>query len=200
MSGLLEILDLILGLLRRANNILGTVQWSANALLDLFLHAAWSAVAALAGLWLAYWAVRGLYFVLAPGGSARAGDQGQQGLSFALTKRVVWLCVLAQFLVDILGHAYAVFRQGLPVTLETLGKYAARDFHAEAWVLSLAICLAFGVHLVIRLIDTLKHSSGEPDGGLRMRLGDAMRRFSYTVALFGSLSAHMWWDRLLSFG
>lgn len=165
--------------------------WSANALLDLFLHAAWSGAASLLGLWLAYWAVRALWFVLGP----RSGSE--QGLSFVLSRRVVCVCILAQFMLDILGHAYAVFRQDLPVTLANLGQHSARDFHAEAWCLSLALCLVVGVYVGIRLKDALKYQTAKE---LPARLDGAMRWFGYAVALLASLSSHMWWDRLLSFG
>jgi len=47
------------------------------------------------------------------------------------------------------------------------------------------------------MVDALKHPGEGPGDSLPARLDDAMRRFSYTVALFASLSAHMWWDRLL---
>jgi len=168
---------------------LATFEWSVNALLDLFLHAGWSAVASLVGLWLAYWAVRLLYFAL----GGRANDEG--GFSFALTRRVVGVGVLMQFMMDVLGHAYAVFRQDLPVTLGNLGQHSARDFHTESWCLALVACIGLGIYLVVRMADALKH----PVEGPSTRFNIATCWFSYGVAMLASLSAHMWWDRLLSF-
>jgi len=190
---ILEFAKMLIEIVQGLHGALETAHWAANAALDLFLHAGWSGCASLAGLLLAYWAVRGLYFVLAPKVS------GGGGLGWVITRRAVSLCVLAQFAMDTLGHAYAVFRQDLPVTLENLGKYAARDFHCEAWCLSGLVCLIFGVYLVIRMRDALRppDEDEDPVDSLPARLDDAMRRFSYTVALFASLSAHCWWDRML---
>lgn len=117
------------------------------------------------------------------------------GFGFATTRRVVWLCILVQLVVDLLGHAYSVFRLGLPVTLENIQKCGARDFHAESWCLSIIICIVFGVRLIIRMFDATRN----PSESLPTRLDAAIRQFSYTVAVFASLSAHMWWDGLLSF-
>jgi hypothetical protein len=119
----------------------------------------------------------------------------ERWLRFVLTRRVVWLCILAQFVVDILGHAYAVFRSQRPVTFENIAKYGARDFHAESWCISAIICIVFGVYLLIKTVDALNDKEYLP-----VYLDTAMRRFSYIVALFASISAHVWWDGILSFG
>lgn len=184
---LLEFIRMIIDLVQSISNMVNIVGWAGNAALDLFLHAMWSGVASVLGLWLSYWGAHFFYFVLNP--KANLGD----GLSFIITRRVAWLCILAQFTVDILGHAYAVFRKGIPVTVENVAKYSARDFHAESWSLSAVICIVLGVYLAIRLIDALRNDNSQE------RLNSAVRRFSYGIALFASLSAHMWWDGLLSF-
>jgi hypothetical protein len=166
--------------------VLATLNWGIVVLLDLFLHAGWAIIAAVAGLWLAYWLARGLYFAL---GGRR--DEWE-GLSFTTTKRVVLVCVLAQFLMDVQGHAYAVWRQGLPVTLGNIWQHSARDFHAASWAVALGGCVVVVIYLLVRTALVLR---GKPGG-----LESAMRVFGYTVALFAALSSHMWWDRLLSFG
>ncbi len=160
--------------------VLASLVWGIAALLDLFLHAGWALVAATAGLLLAYWLARGLYRLL--------GGRVEEGLSYIEARRVVIVCVLAQFLMDVLGHAHAVFRQGLPVTLSNLAQHAARDFHAELWTASLVAC---GVAALWLLLQAVRKAGG---------VDRAMRWWAYAVAMFAGLSSHMWWDRLLTFG
>lgn len=160
--------------------VLASLTWGIAALLDLFLHAGWALVAATAGLLLAYWLARGLYWLL--------GGRINEGLDYIETRRAILICVLVQFLMDVLGHAHAVFRQGLPVTLQNLAQHAARDFHNELWMASL---IAFGTLALWMLFQIVRKSEG---------VGGPIRWVAYSGALFATLSSHMWWDRLLFFG
>ena len=167
-------------LMEEIRAVLASLVWGIAALLDLFLHAGWALVAATLGLLLAYWIVRGLYWLL--------GGRISEGLDYIKTRRAVLICVLVQFLMDVLGHAHAVFRQGLPVTLGNLAKHAARDFHVELWTASLVVC---GVAILWMLVQMVRRSED---------VGRAIRWLAYSVAMFASISSHMWWDRLLTLG
>ena len=164
-------------LMEEIRAVLASLMWGIAALLDLFLHAGWALAAATFGLVLAYWMVRGLYWLL--------GGRINGGLDYIEARRVVLNCVLVQFLMDVLGHAHAVFRQGLPVTLQNLATQAARDFHVELWTASLIVC---GVAVLWMLVQVVRKSEG---------VGRATRWFAYSVANIATLSSHMWWDRLL---
>jgi len=172
------------------NELIAMVGWAVNGVLDLFLHAAWAGVAAVSGLWLAYWGIQGLYFVL----TSRTGGHG---LDFTITKRTAVVCTLAQFLMDILGHAYAVFRQDIPVTMGNLFQYGARDFHAESWIVSGLVFVVVGAFAALRLVDAVRQADATPGAGMPATLEVAARRFGYAAALFLSVSSHLWWDRLL---
>ena len=80
---------------------------------------------------------------------------GERVDRFVLSRRVVWVGVLAGFLVDALGHAWDVFRAGLPVTLGNIYQHGTRAGHAEAWLVSGALCLAFGAYVVGQAVGTI---------------------------------------------
>ena len=61
-----------------------------------------------------------------------------------LALRVVLVCGLAGFLLDILDHSHAVFSRGLPVTLANLAAYSGRPWHGWAWLGSGIVCVIVG--------------------------------------------------------
>ena len=65
----------------------------------------------------------------------------QRTIRLVLAFRVVLVCGLAGFLLDILDHSHAVFSRGLPVTLANLAAHSGRPWHGWAWVGSGIICV-----------------------------------------------------------
>ena len=59
-----------------------------------------------------------------------------------------WIGGAAGFLLDVVGHTIGVFRAGLPVTLANVAAHGTRALHAEAWILSGAVCIALGAFVV----------------------------------------------------
>lgn len=74
---------------------------------------------------------------------------------FILSCRVVGVGIVAGFLVDMLGHAWAVFRAGLPVTLANIHAYGTRAFHTEVWVVSGLVCVIIGAFVVGSIVGAL---------------------------------------------
>ena len=80
---------------------------------------------------------------------------GERSVRFVLTCRVVGCCILAGFLLDVLGKSWSVFVAGYPVTLANIYAHSTRAGHLEAWLFSGALCIAFGALALRRFYGAL---------------------------------------------
>ena len=69
--------------------------------------------------------------------------------------RVFWFGVFASFLLDMVGHTWDVFHAGLPVTFTNVYRYGTRAFHAEAWLVSGFILVAYGAFVVGQVVRSI---------------------------------------------
>ena len=70
-----------------------------------------------------------------------------------LAFRVVLVCGLAGFLLDILDHSYAVFSRGLPVTFTNLASASGRPWHGWAWLVCGCVCGVVGAFVVGQVVE-----------------------------------------------
>jgi len=69
--------------------------------------------------------------------------------------RIFGLGVCVGFFLDIVSHTIDLYWSGTPVTLTNIYLYGARTGHAEAWIVSSCLVLAYGAYVLRQAYGTI---------------------------------------------
>ena len=69
--------------------------------------------------------------------------------------RVLLLGCAVGFLLDIVGHTIDLYWRGIPVTFSNVYAHGARTGHAEAWIVSSCLVLAYSAYVARQAVRTI---------------------------------------------
>ena len=69
--------------------------------------------------------------------------------------RVLVLGCAAGFLLDIVGHTIDLYWRGIPATFSNVYAHGARTGHAEVWIVSSCLVLAYSAYVARQAIGTI---------------------------------------------
>ncbi len=69
--------------------------------------------------------------------------------------RVCGLGIATVFLLDIVGHTIDLYWRGIPVTFSNVYAHGTRTGHAEAWIVSSCLVLAYSAYVARQAIGAI---------------------------------------------